>query len=74
MPDVEPYNLSYKMQEILWRKYWINKLGYFPVKMGKIAFKITWKEKNEEKEKFEKDYKEFINKYLNDSVFRTKIK
>ena len=74
MPDVEPYNLSYKMQEILWRKYWINKLGYFPVKMEKIAFKITWKEKNEEKEKFEKDYKEFINKYLNDSVFRTKIK
>ena len=74
MPDVEPYNLSYKMQEILWRKYWINKLGYFPVKMEKIAFKITWKEKNEEKGKFEKNYKEFINKYLNDSVFRTKIK
>ena len=74
MPDVEPYSLSYRMQEILWRKYWINKLSYFPVKMGKVAFKLTWKEKIEGKEKLDKDYKEFVNKYLNDSVFRTKIK
>ena len=71
---VEPYNLSYKKQEVIWRKYWINKLGYFPAKMEKIAAIVTWKEKNENKEQLEKDYKEFVNKYLNDSVFRTKLK
>ena len=52
---------------------WINKLGSFPTKMEKVISKKTWEEKIEEKKRLNNDFKEFVNKYLNDSVFRKKF-
>ena len=73
MKEVEPYELKYKVEEVLWRKYWIYKMGYYPTKIEKVVVKSTWKQKIAGKEKLNKDFKEFVNKYLNDSVFRKKL-
>jgi len=40
----EYYDIEYKEQQIIFRKYWIEKLGYFPTKIEKVAIKLTREE------------------------------
>ena len=52
--------LSYKKEEMYWREFWIMKLGKWPDKMEKVVKKVTWKEDNEESDKLDAEFTQFI--------------
>lgn len=68
-----PYDLEYELQQKIWRLFWIEKQGFYPTKVEKIGRVISLKQFSEESELFYNEYTEFVNKYLNDPVFRAKF-
>ncbi len=70
---INPYDIKYELQEKLSRLFWIEKQGFYPTKVEKIVRKISLKQFGEESELIYKEYTEFVNKYLNDPVFRAKF-
>jgi len=42
----EYYDLKYEEQQKIFREYWMQKLGFFPTKIEKVATKLSWEEAN----------------------------
>ncbi len=70
---INPYDIEYELQEKLSRLFWTEKQGFYPTKVEKIGRVISLKHFSEESELIYIEYTEFVNKYLNDSVFRAKF-
>lgn len=45
----------------LWREFWIQKNGYYPTIIAKVARKVTFEEDNKEREALNKEFQEFAN-------------
>ena len=56
----EKLNLSFKDEDKFWREFWIMKLGKWPDKMEKTIKIVSWKEDNEESEKLDTEFTNFI--------------
>ena len=67
---INPFDLDYDLQIELSSLYWKQKLGYLPTKVEKVSSKFPIEEKRKQSEEYYKEFTEFVNQYLNDSVFR----
>lgn len=56
----EYYDLEYKEQQIIFREYWIQNLGYFPTKIEKVAMKLTKEEARRLDELADIEFEKFI--------------
>ncbi len=62
MTLLEYYNLAYEKQKFFFRKYYIQKLGYYPTKIEKIVRKLTKEEAYEEDKLETIDFEIFLRK------------
>jgi hypothetical protein len=53
-------NLSFEEEDCYWKEFWINKLGKWPDKMEKVGKIVTRKQDNEESEKLDAEFTQFI--------------
>jgi len=58
----EYYDLEYKEQQIIFREYWVQKLGYFPTKIEKVAIKQTREEARRLDELADIEFEKFLKK------------
>lgn len=70
---INPYDLDIDLQEKISKIFWTSKWGHLPTKIEPVVRKMSLEEHRRETEKEFKEYTEFVNQYLNDSVFRAKF-